>query len=159
MHTVSEWHEHKGKKPKGDNGYFERMSRVIFMAGLNWRVLDKKWPGITEAFADFDVATVAAFREPEVEELMMNPGTIHNASKIRAVVANAKEILKIKEEYGSFGKYLSRIRKSGGEDLLREEVDKRFAFLCKGTTVMFLFEVGEDLPKAAKEWEARHEQA
>ena len=39
---------------------------------------------------------------------------------------------------------------------MREEISKRFAFLGKGTTVIFLFSVGEKLPKAIAEWQARH---
>jgi DNA-3-methyladenine glycosylase I len=152
----SNWHHHKAEKPKNENEYFERMSRVIFMSGLNWRVLDKKWPGIQKAFANFDVDTVAGFQEPEVEEVMMSPDVIHNLPKVRAVIANAKEIQKVIQEEGSFEDYLSRLRKLG-EDQLRETVSKRFAFLGKSTTVMFLFSVGEDLPKAHAEWRAHHQ--
>ncbi len=153
---MPDWKHHKLEKPKNDDEYFERMSRVIFMAGLNWRVLEKKWPGIKKAFGGFNVDKLAKFLEPEIEELMMNPDVIHNLAKIRAVVANAKEIQKIAAEYGSFQKYLAALRLGGGEDKLRDELSKRFAFLGKGTTVIFLFAVGEDLPKAVKEWRARH---
>jgi len=156
MPKPSEWHHHKVDKPKDDNDYFERMSRVIFMAGLNWRTLEKKWTGIKQAFAGFDIDKVAGFQELEIEELMMNSDIIRNLAKIRAIVANAKEMQKIKSEYGSFEQYLSALKKSGGEDEQRSQLSKRFAFLGKGTTVIFLLSVGENLPKAAKEWESRH---
>jgi 3-methyladenine DNA glycosylase Tag len=29
-------------RPKNDDGYFEEMSKVVFRAGLNWRVIEKK---------------------------------------------------------------------------------------------------------------------
>ena len=97
MPNPADWHHgHKIEEPKDDNDYFERMSRVIFMSGLNWRVLDKKWPGIKVAFVDFDIASVAALQEPEIEELMLNPDVIRNLPKIRAVVANANEISYVK---------------------------------------------------------------
>lgn len=156
MPNPSNWHDHKIEKPADDNDYFERMSRVIFMAGLNWRTLEKKWPGIKKAFADFDIAKVAKLQELEIEELMMNPDVIRNLPKIRAIIANAKTIQALEKEFGSFEKYLAYLRQAGGEDGLREEVSKRFAFLGKATTVIFLFSVGEDLPKAHKEWQARH---
>jgi len=35
MPNPSDRLNHKVDKPKGDNDYFERMSRVIFMSGLN----------------------------------------------------------------------------------------------------------------------------
>ena len=36
---------------------------------------------------------------------------------------------------------------------------KHFTFLGKGTTVMYLFSVGEGLPEATQDWEARHRDA
>jgi 3-methyladenine DNA glycosylase Tag len=29
-------------RPKDDDGYFEQMSRAVFLAGLNWKVIEKK---------------------------------------------------------------------------------------------------------------------
>jgi 3-methyladenine DNA glycosylase Tag len=144
-------------KPKTDNDYFERMSRVILMSGLNWRTLEKKWPGIERAFANFDIKKVAKFQEPEIEALMVNPDVIRNLPKIRAIVTNAGEMQAIAKEHGNFAGYLAELRRSGGEAGLRDAVSKRFAFLGKGTTVMFLFSVGEELPEATKEWEAQHQ--
>ncbi|HSX18484.1 MAG TPA: DNA-3-methyladenine glycosylase I [Candidatus Saccharimonadales bacterium] len=150
------WDAKHGKidKPKNDDEYFERMSRVIFVAGLNWRVLDNKWPGIKKAFKDFSIDKVAKFQEPEIEELMNDRDVIHNLAKIRAIIANAKEIQSIAKEHGSFANYLKSL---GDEDTKVAALIKRFAFLGKGTTVIFLFASGEDMPKAHTEWHARHQ--
>jgi DNA-3-methyladenine glycosylase I len=157
MPKPGEWSMHrKLERPKDDNEYFERMNRVILAAGLNWRVLEKKWPGIKKAFAGFDVDKVSKFLEPEIEELMMNPDVIRNLAKIRAIVGNAKEFKQIAKDYGSFEKYLDALEEDGGEDNLRQQVSKRFGFLGKGTTVIFLFAVGKNLPKATAEWQAKH---
>ena len=158
MSQTSDWQvrHQELETPKNDNDYFERMSRVIFMPGLNWQTLDKKWPGIKKAFANFDVKKVAKFQESKVEELMANPEVIRNLLKIRAVIANAREIQAAVKEHGSFAKYLTALRREGGEDGLRSAISKRFAFLGKGTTVIFLFSVGEDLPIARREWENKH---
>jgi 3-methyladenine DNA glycosylase Tag len=152
------WHmqEHHVDKPTTDHDYFERMSRVILVSGLNWRTLEKKWPGIKKAFANFNINKVARFQEPEIEALMANPDVIRNVAKIRAIVANAAEFQAIAKEHGSFARYLAELRQRGGEAGLRDVVSKRFAFLGKSTTVIFLFSVGEDLPEATKEWEAQH---
>ncbi len=153
-----EWRmHHKVTKPKDDNEYFERMCRVILAAGLNWQVLEKKWPGIRTAFADFNIDKVARFQEPEIEELMMNPAVIRNLAKIRAIVKNAQEVQAVVAEHGSFENYLTSLRRDGGEAGLRQAVSKRFAFLGTGTTVIFLFGVGQDMPDATKEWQARHQ--
>jgi hypothetical protein len=61
----------------------------------------------------------------------------------------------IAREHGSFEHYLTELRQAGGEDAMRDAVSKRFAFLGKGTTVIFLFSVGEEMPQAIKEAEAR----
>ncbi len=156
MPNSSDWHNHKIDKPKNDNDYFERMCRVILMAGLNWHTLEKKWPGIKIAFNDFNISKVANYQEADVEELMLNPAVIRNLPKIRAIVTNAKTFQKIKNDKGSFANYLSELRQAGGEDVMRETLAKQFAFLGKGTTVTFLFSVGEDLPKARNEWESLH---
>ena len=159
MPQPSQWQMRHAQmeKPKNDNDYFERMSWVIFMSGLNWQTLDKKWAGIKKAFANFDVNKVARFQESKVEELMSNPDVIRNLPKIRAVIANARQIQAIVGEHGSFANYLTALRREGGEDGLRDALSKQFAFLGKGTTVIFLFSVGEDLPNATREWENKHQ--
>src|SRR5215813_4700941 len=117
MLYTSDWQmrHQEMEKPKNDNDYFERMSRVIFMSGLNWQTLEKKWAGIKKAFANFDVNKVARFQESKVEELMSNPDVIRNLPKIRAVIANAREIQMVTAEYSSFAKYLAALRRDGGE--------------------------------------------
>src|SRR5215216_7784777 len=97
MSQPSQWQRRHAEnaemeKPKNDNDYFERMSRVIFMSGLNWQTLEKKWPGIKKAFANFDVDKVAKFQDSRIEELMANPDVIRNLPKIRAVIAHARQI-------------------------------------------------------------------
>ncbi|HSX36848.1 MAG TPA: DNA-3-methyladenine glycosylase I, partial [Patescibacteria group bacterium] len=127
---MPDWHmHHKVEKPANDSEYLERMSRVIFAAGLNWRVLEKKWPGIVKAYGGFDVAKVAGYLEPDIERLMNNPDVIHNLAKLRAIIANAKEMQAIAKEYGSFADYLETLRKDGGEDGQVVALSKRFAFL------------------------------
>jgi len=39
---------------------------------------------------------------------MNNPGIIRNQLKIRSAIQNAKSFLKVREEFGSFDKYLWR---------------------------------------------------
>jgi 3-methyladenine DNA glycosylase Tag len=158
MPQPSDWQmrHQQMEKPKSDNDYFERMSRVIFMSGLNWQTLEKKWPGIKKAFANFDINKVAGFQESNVDALMANPDVIRNLPKIRAVIANAREMQMAAAEHGSFAKYLAALKREGGEDGLRDAIRKRFAFLGKGTTMIFLFSVGEDLPKAMQAWENGH---
>jgi 3-methyladenine DNA glycosylase Tag len=34
---------------------------------MSWRVVEAKWPGITEAFKEFDAEAVAQFTESDVD--------------------------------------------------------------------------------------------
>ena len=48
-------------RPNDDDGYFEQMSKAVFLAGLNWKVIEKKWPDIKRLFANFSIDAVAQF--------------------------------------------------------------------------------------------------
>lgn len=158
MPKPNQWsmQHHNITKPAPDNDYFERMSRVIFMSGLNWKILEKKLPGIQRAFVNFDIDKVASFLEPEIEEVMMSPDVIHNLAKVRAVVANAKEFQKIAVEHQNFASYLQSLRSEGGEEHIKQAIAKRFAFMGKGTTPIFLFSAGENMPETIKQWQKEH---
>src|SRR5207244_13474119 len=53
----------KAVPPKDDHGYLDLMSRAIFSAGLNWRMVEKKWPHFRTAFRDFSPEKVARLSE------------------------------------------------------------------------------------------------
>ncbi len=53
----------KVTKPKDDAEYFERMTKTVFTAGLNWTVVDKKWPNLRKGFTGFAPPKVAKFSE------------------------------------------------------------------------------------------------
>ena len=61
---------YREKRPQTDDDYFENMCRVIFQAGLNWQVIDNKWPTTRKAFANFNIDKVACFTDDDVERLM-----------------------------------------------------------------------------------------
>src|SRR5260370_42448589 len=56
-------------RPKDDDGYFEHMSKAVFLAGLNWKVIEKKWPDIKRLFANFSIDAVAQFSDDEIDSL------------------------------------------------------------------------------------------
>ena len=85
--------------PKDDADYFGRMSKAIFTAGLNWKMVENKWPAFEKAFFGFSPAKVARLTEKDVATLMKNQGIVRNEKKIRATVENAKAILAIEKEF------------------------------------------------------------
>jgi DNA-3-methyladenine glycosylase I len=66
----------------------------------------KKRDGYRRAFAGFDVKKVARFDAQKCELLVKDEGIVRHAGKISAVVANAKAMLAIQKEFGSFDKYV-----------------------------------------------------
>jgi DNA-3-methyladenine glycosylase I len=143
-------------RPKNDDGYFEQMSRAVFLAGLNWKVIEKKWPDIKRLFANFSIDAVAQFNDGEIDRLLKDDGMIRSAKKITAVVANAQTMQKVEQEFGSFAKYL-QAGKARSEDALLKDLHKRFAFLGDSTSLIFLFSVGEEMPETMKRIQAPHE--
>lgn len=87
--------------PKDDDEYFERMSHAIFEAGLNWKMIQKKWPNFNKAFSNFSIGKIAKFTEKDVASLMKDAGIVRNEKKIRATIYNAQEFQRIAQEFGS----------------------------------------------------------
>ena len=48
-------------QPTSLSDYLEIMTKAVFQSGISWRVVEAKWPGIKEAFKDFDTDVVPAF--------------------------------------------------------------------------------------------------
>ncbi len=133
-------------RPTDDDGYFEQMSKVVFRAGLNWSVIEKKWPDIKRAMANFSIDAVAQFDADDIDRLLKDDGMIRSAKKIAGVIGNARAVQKIQQDFGSFPKYLQAV-KANGEEALLKDLRKRFAFLGESSSVMFLFAVGEEMPQ------------
>lgn len=142
-------------RPKDDNGYLEAMSRIVFSAGLNWSVVDKKWPAITKGFDNFVVSKVATFNEDAIYKLVNDPNMIRSGGKITAIVKNAQAVQEVENEFGSMRKYFEKMKKEGIETLLKD-IQKRFAYMGKSTSVMLLFGVGEETPELFELMEKSH---
>ncbi len=140
-----DWWCAKGKHPANDDAYFENMCRIIFQAGLNWSVIDKKWPTTKKAFADFSVDKVASFDDADLERLMNDAGIVRNRGKLQAIILNAREFKEIQKQYGSFRKYLESLDKSGNYSSVVKELSGRFKWLGPSSASMFLYTVGEDI--------------
>lgn len=89
-----------------DRLMFEFLVLEGAQAGLSWNTILNRREGYREAFAGFEVVKVAEFGENEIGELMQNPGIIRNRMKINAAIQNARAVLKIQEETGSFAGWL-----------------------------------------------------
>ncbi|MDN2453028.1 DNA-3-methyladenine glycosylase I [Lactobacillus sp. UCMA15818] len=102
------YHDKEWGVPKKDDAVlFEMLSLEIMQAGLKWEVILKKRAGFRAAFYDFKIQKVAEMTEEDVQQLMTNKEIIRNQRKIRAIIKNAQNLLRLKKETGfDFGEYL-----------------------------------------------------
>lgn len=85
-----------------DDELFCRLVLEINQAGLSWTTILKKEAGFRKAYHDFDIGKVATYGSRDKARLLQDPGIIRNRLKIEAAIENARTILKLQKEYGSF---------------------------------------------------------
>jgi len=84
----AEW----GRPLRGTTALFERLALESFQSGLSWLIILRKREHFRLAFAGFDVETVAAFTDRDVDRLLGDAGIVRNRAKIEATVTNARAI-------------------------------------------------------------------
>jgi DNA-3-methyladenine glycosylase I len=141
-----EGHQERKEYPSTDAEYFEALALNIFRAGLDWRMIRKKWPAICRAFDNFEIEKVARYNSNDVDRLMADKNIIRNRRKIEAIVHNAKAILAVVKEFGSVAAYVRTLDELGWEALVKDMI-KRFKHLGTNSALHFLHSVGEDVPR------------
>lgn len=102
-----EYHDKEWGNPvHSDDKLFEMLILEGMQAGLSWLTILKKREAFREAFDQFDCRKVALYDEAKIEELMKNEKIIRNRLKIQSAVTNARQFIKIQEEYGSFDSFI-----------------------------------------------------
>jgi DNA-3-methyladenine glycosylase I len=89
-----------------DRKLFEFMVLDAFQAGLSWAIVLNKRDGFRRAFADFEPTAIARFNSRSVERLVKDERIIRNRQKIVATIGNAKQFLRIQDEFGTFDAYI-----------------------------------------------------
>jgi len=138
---------YRDRCPPSDDAYFDNMTRVIFLAGLSWKMIDKKWPNFKKAFRDFSVEEVAQFDEEDVQRLLSDASIVRNRQKIIAAISNARIFQDLRREYGSFQHYLDSLDKTDNYALVIKELGKRFNRIGPSSARIFLYTVGEDIER------------
>lgn len=91
---------------KNDDELFCRLILEINQAGLSWTTILKKQDNFRKAYHEFNIKKVASYKDKDFNRLMADAGIIRNRLKIRAAIDNAKTILNIQKEFGSFRNWL-----------------------------------------------------
>src|SRR5512138_750200 len=89
-----------------DNLLFERLVFEINQAGLSWITILKKAENFRRAYDGFSISTVAAYGPDDRARLLGDAGIIRNRLKVDAAIENARRILALSDEYGSFKGWL-----------------------------------------------------
>lgn len=91
---------------ENDNELFERLVLEINQAGLSWTTILRKRENFRAAYDGFDVDAVAAYGVNDVARLLADAGIIRNRLKVNAVIENARRIVALRAQYGSFKGWL-----------------------------------------------------
>jgi len=95
-----------GRPQHNDQKLFEFLILEGAQAGLSWTTILKRRAGYRKAFSGFDALTVSKYTQKRVEKLLKDESIIRNKLKINSAINNAKQFLKIQEEFGSFDYYI-----------------------------------------------------
>lgn len=98
--------KHYGFPIHSDNELFGRLILEINQAGLSWETILKKEKAFRRAYDNFNIKKIASYTEKDKERLLNDADIIRNRLKINAAIENAKVILSLQREFGSFDKWL-----------------------------------------------------
>ncbi|WP_170478779.1 DNA-3-methyladenine glycosylase I [Ruegeria arenilitoris] len=107
-HGGSDALESKLDKPKPlaelvampDDRWLATITKTIFQAGFNWKVIESKWDGFETAFDGFDVGRCAFMDDEKFDALLQDTRIVRNGIKIEAVRDNATFLLELRHEGG-----------------------------------------------------------
>lgn len=101
------YHDEEWGVPTHDeHQHFELIVLEGAQAGLSWQTVLNKRDRYREVFCGFDPQQVAAFGGAEVEALMADPGIVRNRLKLSSTVANARALIAVQDEFGSFDAFV-----------------------------------------------------
>ena len=102
-----EYHDREWGVPVHDDyTLFEFLTLEGAQAGLSWSTILAKRPRYRKVFAEFDPARVARFKPDRVERLLLDPGIVRNRLKVASTIGNARALLAVQKEFGSFDAYV-----------------------------------------------------
>jgi DNA-3-methyladenine glycosylase I len=89
-----------------DRRWFEFLILEGAQAGLSWDTILQKRERYRQVLAGFNPTKVAQFDAKKTRELLNDPGIVRNRLKIKASIANARALLQVQKEFGSFDSYI-----------------------------------------------------
>nr|WP_306264762.1 DNA-3-methyladenine glycosylase I [Pararhizobium sp. IMCC3301] len=84
-----------------DENWLSGLSKSVFQAGFNWKVVDKMWPGFQAAFHGFDPGRCAMLTDEDLTALTGDRRIVRHGAKIRSVQENAVFLIELAKQHGS----------------------------------------------------------
>jgi DNA-3-methyladenine glycosylase I len=151
------YHDEEWGVPSHDDRHlFEMLILEGAQAGLSWTTILNKRENYRRAFDGFDFEKIARYGEDDVARLLGDAGIVRNRMKIAAAIGNAKALIGVREEFGSFDAYIWRfvggapkqnriepggspwLTKSPESDAMSKDLKKR-GFRFVGSTICYAF--------------------
>lgn len=126
-----------------DDRILAGMTRAIFQAGFNWKVIENKWPGFEEAFEGFVPVRWKFMSDDDLDTLLKDTRIVRNGMKIQTVRDNAILLCDLEDEYGSAAKCIAEWPMEDFTGLLAM-LHKRGSRLGGATAQYFLRFLGKD---------------
>lgn len=126
-----------------DDRWLAGMTKRIFQAGFNWKVVEDKWPGFEEAFSGFDPHRLRMLSDDDLGDLARDPRIVRNPQKIATVRENAGFIVELIREHGSASRFFADWPAVDLVGLL-ETLHRRGSRLGGTTAQYFLRGMGKD---------------
>ncbi len=100
------YHDEEWGRPVVDDvRLFEKMILEGFQAGLSWLTILRKRENFRQAFAGFDFRRVAQFGSADIARLLKDAGIVRHRGKIASTINNARQALRICDEFTSLASY------------------------------------------------------
>lgn len=101
------YHDYRyGLRVEDDDELFGLLLLEINQAGLSWRMMMLREESFRKAYDGFNIRKIADYGDGDIDRLLADPSIIRSRLKVRAAIHNAKVIVGIQKEFGSFRKWL-----------------------------------------------------
>ena len=101
------YHDEEWCRPSFDDRYiFEMLTLEGAQAGLSWNIVLKKRSAYQEAFHHFDLSYCAGLSDEDLVSIKENYAIVKHIAKIQSVRSNARAVLDLQKEWGSFADFL-----------------------------------------------------
>ncbi len=84
-----------------EDRWLATLTKCIFQAGFNWKVIEAKWDGFEAAFHGFELGRCVFMPEDEFDSLLQDTRVVRNGAKLATVRDNAGMLMDLRDQGGA----------------------------------------------------------